>query len=50
MMTQNLQSQVENLIMSSNQIQANVEAGKQQQAEQLKLLQTLMVTSCLIAI
>ena len=42
--TQTLQNQVENLILSSNQVQKSVEVGKQQQDEQIKLLQTLMVS------
>ena len=48
LVTQNLQSQVENLILSSNRVQKDVEVGKQQHDEQLKLLKTLMV--CLIVI
>ena len=44
LVTQTLQTQVESLILSSNQVQKSVEVGKQQQDEQIKLLQTLMVS------
>ena len=48
LVSQKLQSQVDSLILSSTQVQKSVEAGKQQQDEQLKLLQSLMVNTICI--
>ena len=44
LLTRTLQSQVESLIRSSSQMQKSVEIGKQQQQEQMELLQKLMVS------